>query len=98
ELACGRRVAAAVVAMPRAQAPAGFAARVMAEVRSRPAMARAPSRLPQLVLRPWEMAGIAALCVLLAALLPMALDGWRGSGGGEFASWLPALSSLYQAP
>jgi hypothetical protein len=72
----GRRVVAAVAAMPRARAPEGLVARVMAEVRQQPEAARPAAWLPQLALRPWEMGWVGGLCLLLLAMVPTALDRW----------------------
>src|SRR5947209_2025784 len=98
EVAFGRRVAAAVAAMPRAPAPKGFAASVMTQVRGRPAIRRAPSRLPQMALRWWEMAGIGALCLLLLALVPTALGLWPQASLGDLRALLPASSTFVRAP
>jgi anti-sigma factor RsiW len=84
-----RRVAAAVAAMPRARAPEGLVARVMAEVWQHPEAARPAARLPQLALRPWEMGWVGALCLLLLALLPTALDRWAWAGASDLSpGWL----------
>jgi predicted anti-sigma-YlaC factor YlaD len=94
----GRRVAAAVAAMPRAGAPESLAARVMAEVRQRPEAARPTGWFPQFALRPWEMGWIGVLCLLLLALIPTALGrwGWPGAlslSAGSLWEWVASFRS-----
>jgi len=76
-----QRVAQAFRTMPRAAAPDSLARRVMAAVREN-APAEAPeSRRPSAArgypaLRPWEMGGLAALCLAILALVPVAAARW----------------------
>jgi anti-sigma factor RsiW len=69
ESAFQQRITAAVAGMQRVPAPEGFAAKVMAQVQSRPAVVPPVRRAPPLLLRPWELGWLGAACLLLLVWL-----------------------------
>jgi predicted anti-sigma-YlaC factor YlaD len=102
EAAFAQRIAAAVAAMPREQAPPQLVERVMAQIRPQPEPTRVVRRPYHLVLRPWELGWLAALCLLMVVLAsrfvigtPWSLAASTGGSGAaaltrELRTWLTA--------
>jgi hypothetical protein len=84
------QVAAAVAAMPRHAAPAGFSEQVISTVRDRQAPSQSGQLVTSLLLRPWEMAGACLLCLLglVAVWLLMQPSIASAAEGSSLGQWL----------
>src|SRR5438876_5077302 len=91
EAELGRRMAAAVAALPRVSAPEGLADHVMAELRSLAPIRQPSSSLPRLRLRTWEASWLFALCVALL------IGAWVVAGGAAGTVLQTARMSLRDA-
>jgi hypothetical protein len=88
-------MAAAVASLPRVPAPKGLVDRVMAELRHVAPVEHPARPFPPLVLRPWEMGWLGAICLLLVVGISMLMGGWELSGwaalGASLLVWLESV-------
>jgi len=90
EAELGRRMAAAVAALPRVSAPEGLVDQVMAELGTIAPMHETAPRLPRLRLRAWEAGWLFALCVALLIGAWVLARGAAGMALRDTSVWLQA--------